>query len=293
MFVITVPYLDLDKIYISNQAIHWRKLKNKKYVIVNGKKAVKVQQQKDRLLFNCSEEEFYDIWFKYFDMKTDYVKVGDTLRKMSIESKICSVRAKGIRLLKCDLLESLFVAFFIGTGVKNPFAKIDLLSTLCGIEHHQSMREDGIITWFEFPRPENILEYREKLKKNYNINFDYKVNELLEFCDYIVEDWFSIDALSKCETIYEVREYLSEFEWFNEESVHYLCLQSVLDIKADPTINEKSKIALEKVMDCDLETFVQWFQDDLDGLFEYVLLYASYNFDNPPTERELERWERM
>ena len=292
MFVITVPYLDLDKIYESGQAIRWKKLKSKKYVIVDGKNAVKVQQQKDRLLFNCSEEDFYNIWFKYFDMKTDYAGIGSKLRTVSYEVKICSVRAKGVRLLKFDLLESLFVAFMIGIGIKNPFAKISLLSTLCGIEHRQSMREDGVITWFGFPEPENILEFKDKLKSQYSINFDYKVNELLEFCDYIVEGWLNPDMLLNCRTVSDVKDYLSEFEWFNEESIHYICLHSLLDIKVEPIIDEKSKIALEKVIDSDCETFFEWYIDDLDGIIEYVLQYAIYNYNNPPTERELERWER-
>lgn len=292
MFVITVPYLDLDKIYESGQAIRWKKLKSKKYVIINGDKAVKVQQQKDRLLFSCSEEEFYSVWFKYFDMKTDYQDIGRRLRAASTELKICSVRAKGIRLIKTDLMESLFTALLIGIGVKNPFAKISLLSTLCGEEHHQSMREDGIINWFAFPCPESILEIKDKLKSQYDINFDYKVNKLIEFCDYIVEGWLNPEMLLECNTIDDVKECLEEYEWFTEESIRYLCLHSSLDIKADPTIDEASKNALEKVVDADCDTFFEWYIEDIHGIVEYVLLYAIYNYNNPPTERELERWER-
>ena len=292
MFVITVPYLNLDKIYESGQAIRWKKLKKSKYVIIDGKKAVKVEQQKDRFLFHCSEEEFYDIWFKYFDMNKDYEAVSYKLRQVSLELKICNARARGVRIIKTNLLESLFVAFLIGIGVKNPYSKINLLSTLCGPEHRQSMREDGVITWFEFPSPEEILEKRDTLKSQYGINFDYKVGKLLEFCDYINEGWLDLEVLLKCKTEEEIKDFLSEFEWFNEQAINYLCLHSSLDIKTKPIINDKDRNALEIIMNCDLETFMEWYEEDIKDVMEYVLQFIIYNSINPPTERELERWER-
>ena len=49
MFVIEVPYFNLDKIYESYQAPRWIKLKESKYVIPHRDKALKIEQEK---LFN-------------------------------------------------------------------------------------------------------------------------------------------------------------------------------------------------------------------------------------------------
>ena len=48
MFVIEVPYFNLDQIYNSGQAPRWIKLMESKYVIPHRDKALKIEQQRDR-----------------------------------------------------------------------------------------------------------------------------------------------------------------------------------------------------------------------------------------------------
>ena len=83
MFVIEIPYLNLDQIYDSGQAPRWIKLRESKYVIPYKDKALKIEQQRDRFDFNryrfimsCSEDEFCNIWFNYFDVETDYMQLN-------------------------------------------------------------------------------------------------------------------------------------------------------------------------------------------------------------------------
>ena len=72
MYVIEILYLDLDQIYKSGQVFRWIKLKDGKYIVINKDKTVKVEQKKTRFIFDCSEEDFYNVWWKYFDLQTDY-----------------------------------------------------------------------------------------------------------------------------------------------------------------------------------------------------------------------------
>ena len=76
MFVIEVPYINLDQIYESGQVFSWIKLRDSKYVIPFGNQALKIEQQKERLIMSCTDEQFYDIWFYYFDMDTDYLAIN-------------------------------------------------------------------------------------------------------------------------------------------------------------------------------------------------------------------------
>ena len=76
MFVIEVPYINLDQIYESGQVFSWIKLRDSKYVIPFGNQALKIEQQKERLIMNCTDEQFYNIWFYYFDMNTDYMTIN-------------------------------------------------------------------------------------------------------------------------------------------------------------------------------------------------------------------------
>ena len=50
MFVIEVPYIDLDQIYNSGQIFTWIKLKDAKYVIPFKDKALKIEQAKERFI---------------------------------------------------------------------------------------------------------------------------------------------------------------------------------------------------------------------------------------------------
>ena len=78
MFVIEVPYFNLDQIYASGQCPRWIKLKESKYVIPFRDKALKIEQQRDkydwtryRLIMSCTEDDFYNVWFNYLDLRMD------------------------------------------------------------------------------------------------------------------------------------------------------------------------------------------------------------------------------
>ena len=86
MFVIEVPYFNLDQIYASGQCPRWIKLKESKYVIPFRDKALKIEQQRDkydwtryRLIMSCTEDDFYNVWFNYLDLAmefTDFTKTS-------------------------------------------------------------------------------------------------------------------------------------------------------------------------------------------------------------------------
>lgn len=171
MFVIEVPYFNLDKIYESYQAPRWIKLKESKYIIPHRDKALKIEQQKTRLIMSCSEQDFYDIWFNYFDLKTDYYDVP-------------YIMGNGIHILNQDYFES-YVFSRITTNLGYTKANIALnhIAQVCGIEHKQSMREAGRVTWYEWPTPEMILKNFDKLGRMGKIN-----KWLNKLCEAIVND---------------------------------------------------------------------------------------------------------
>lgn len=297
MFAINAPYLDLDKIYESGQNHRWIKLKKKKYVVIDGKQSVKVFQQKDKLVFNCSEESFFTKWFWYFDMKTDYEKINQAIKRIDFDLKVCSVRGKGIRTLHLDLFESMVVALLNKLQIKNVKGKIDLLSVECGPEHNQSMREDGRIRWYEFPNAEEILWMKDKLKKQFNMMFNYKLDVLFDFCESITEGWIDLDLIESMETHNEVRDYLAEFDYFDLEGIQYICSRSLgIDLDSYLFSNNMLK-GINQLYQIDGEDFVEWFGEDLCNIQGYksvdvAMQYIENNYLNPPTERELEKWER-
>lgn len=178
MFIIEIPYFDLNDIYNSGQAPRWIKLKDSRYIIPFRDKAVKAEQQKDkydlnrcRLFLNCPEEDFFKIWFEYFDIRTDYYELNRKVKKLGGKFKVPANRGSGIHILRQETFEMyIFSKLVTYAGYKEARKIINHIAQVCGIEHTQSMREAGRITWYEFPTPEMILQNLDKLKNMGKVN---------------------------------------------------------------------------------------------------------------------------
>ena len=177
MFVIDIPYFNLDQIYNSGQVPRWIQLRQSpeksSYVVIHKDKALKIEQIRNkydwnnhRILMNCSEEEFFNIWFHYFDLKTDYVKENAHIKKMNGKFKKIANRGAGIHIIKQDPFETYIYTKIVEVyGYSKARKAINHIAEVCGVQHTQSMREAGRITWYEFPTAEMILENFDKLKK--------------------------------------------------------------------------------------------------------------------------------
>lgn len=94
MFVINIPYLDLNKIYDSGLAFMWRKINTDDYIIVHKDKAIRVKQLKDTIMLECTENDFFDIWYNYFDCSTDYETIHHSIKNIpnfKLKSEVAKV----------------------------------------------------------------------------------------------------------------------------------------------------------------------------------------------------------
>ena len=106
MFIIQIPYLSLDQTFKSGQHLRWIKINDDKFIIINGSKIVKVSQNRDRFCFDCTEAEFYDTWYDYFDIGTDYLLYNYRINKIDEDFvKQSSNRGRGIRIIKQNIFE--------------------------------------------------------------------------------------------------------------------------------------------------------------------------------------------
>lgn len=255
MFVIEVPCFNLDEIYRSNQSCRWIKLKDGKYVIPFRNKALKVEQQKERFIMSCSEEDFYNIWFDYFDLKTDYMELNNQIKRLGGKFKVIANRGKGIHVLKQDIFETyIYAKIACKFGSLNAELAIDHIAKVCGIKHVQSMREAGRVTWYEFPTPEMILDKFDKLDQMGNVN-----KWLKKLCEAIVNEGFIPTESDN-----------GLFELF---ALH--------DVTVFPV--EGIEKVLEKNFDCSVDEFADWYLSDIEskGL---VYLYILHHVLNPPVK---------
>lgn len=274
MYVIEVPFLDLNQIYESAQPLRWIKLRDSKYVIQDGHSALKVEQQKGRLIMSCTEEEFYDRWYHYFDMETDYGKAYFDLCRQGDFLKICAVRNGGVRVIHQDLFECI-ITHIIYSNCDHYVAKfmLDNFVRVCGIEHTQGMREAGRITWYEFPTPEAILEKINMLGLPEKV---YK--EIRNICEDIIEGWLDIDELKEMNPI-EARYHLTDFI-HNPNVLDFIVLYGLHYLGHFPQNKFVMDIIIREFWDDEL--FVEECLEMVQEQEGIVYMYIVGNEINPP-----------
>lgn len=213
MFVLEVPYFNLDHIYDSGQVPRWIKLKEGKYVIPFKDKALKIEQQRDkydlnryRIIMSCSEDDFYDIWFEYFDLRMDCLDVNTKIKHLGGKLKIPAVKGSGIHIMHQDCFEAYVFAKLIAyAGYEKAAIAMNHIAEVCGIKHIQSMREAGKVAWYEWPTPEMILDKYNKLKRMGKMNAWLK-----RLCEAVVNDGYKLyseNALFKLFGMHDISQF--------------------------------------------------------------------------------------
>ena len=105
----------------------------------------------DTFEFDCSEEEFNDIWSSYYDLETDYDSFIRSIKEEDTFLKNAASASSGIRILRQDPFEML-ISFIISQRKSIPAIRssVEKLCRLCGNEIR-----DGI---YSFPEPKSLSQ---------------------------------------------------------------------------------------------------------------------------------------
>lgn len=289
MYVLEIPFMDLDQIYNSGQVFRWIRLNDHKYVIPFRDKALKVEQQKQRFMFDCSEEAFFETWWDYFDAQTDYSILNNAVRFCDESFKIPANRAKGIHIIKQDLFEVIIACSLeTATSVQRTKEMMNGIARKTGVKHKQAMREAGQVCWYEFPTPEKLLQKQDFLTTQ---ETGYKHDIIIGLCESIVDGWLDFELLQSM--AYEkAKEYLMEFDGIGPKVADSICLYGLHHMKAFPVDTHLNQIFERDGMTYD--EFVEWFLEDNKIAKENKGLlrqYLWYNEVYPP--RRLEEWMKQ
>lgn len=283
MFIINIPFMNLDQIYLSGQCFRWIKFRDGKYAIPYKNKCLKVeQQQKDRFVFYCSEEDFYNIWYDYFDMRTDYMCLNYLMRYMDKDFKSKIVRAGGIRILKQDLFE-IIVSFMLATATNIPNIKrmIEQIVMKCGKYHKQTMGECGQVKWYEFPTYEMILERQKKLDNSFGLK---RKENVLRFCKELDNGIYDLEDF-KYMGYQEAKDILMSIEGIGPKVADCICLYGLHMLEAFPIDTHIKQILKRDFMCEDFGEFSDWYLDEeLQRYAGLIQQYMYYNEINPPKE---------
>lgn len=187
-----VANFDLSQTFDCGQCFRWKKVNedNKYHGIVKGK-VIAVSQNKDRIIFeNISLSEFEGFWFDYFDLGTDYKKIGENLANISPVVAEAYNKYKGIRILKQDPWETL-CSFIISQNNNIPRIK-KIISSLC------SLFGDNISGDFSFPSAEKIAPLN--LNDLSPIKSGFRAKYILDAAIKVANKEIDFDALSAMPT---------------------------------------------------------------------------------------------
>ncbi len=146
---------NLSRIAESGQCFRWEKLSAERYRILNGTACLYAETLGDhRFQFSCSETEFNDIWYRYFDLDQDYTGIRARIsKKDDFFLWSASEQEKGIRILRQDPWEML-ITFIISQNRNIPSIRrsVDMLSRTCGELKTDVLGE----TYYAFPAPSSV-----------------------------------------------------------------------------------------------------------------------------------------
>ena len=281
--------MDLDQIYNSGQVFRWMRLNDHKYVIPFKDKALKVEQQKQRFMFDCSEEVFLETWWDYFDVQTDYSILNDAIKRCDESIKVAANRAKGIHILKQDLFEVIIACSLeTATSVQRASGMLQGIAKKTGTKHKQAMREAGQVCWYEFPTPEKILKKQDHLTTQ---ETGYKHDIIIGLCEAIVDGWLDLNLLQSM-SYEEAKDYLMEFDGIGPKVADSICLYGLHHMQAFPIDTHLNQVFNGNELT--YEEYYEWFIEDnqiVDNNKGLLRQYLWYNEVFPP--KRMEEWMKL
>jgi N-glycosylase/DNA lyase len=157
MITITNPDFDIRKIAESGQCFRLNPNQDGGYTLVAHGRVLRLSEDAERCLIDCTEAEFEMLWRNYFDMDTDYadIRAGadpeDTFLQQAMEY------GRGIRMLRQDPWEML-VSFIISQRKNIPAIKF-CIEAICA--RYGAPIESAGNTIFSFPSPQTLAALQE------------------------------------------------------------------------------------------------------------------------------------
>ncbi|MGL4572198.1 MAG: DNA-3-methyladenine glycosylase family protein [Clostridium sp.] len=179
-----VKNFNIKQILECGQCFRWEKKSDEDYIIIAYGRVIEVIQDGDKVtILNSNEEDFKNIWIKYFDLERDYKNIKEELSKDEILKQSVDF-GYGIRILNQEPFE-LLISFIVSARNSIPSIKktIKKISERWGTE----VCYDGE-TYYTFPTPcmikdateDEIRETGASFRSKYIVDTVARVNEDLE-----------------------------------------------------------------------------------------------------------------
>ncbi|MDD3172303.1 MAG: DNA glycosylase [Herbinix sp.] len=192
---------DIMQIADSGQCFRMNYIENKdkkvKYgLVAYGRYLELTQLDPDTVEFSCSEEEFYQIWEEYFDLKYDYGKiVNGLINGEDPFLKEAALYGKGIRILKQEPFEAA-ISFIISQNKNIPAIKNCIEGICRRYGEQKENKECGRIDYVTFPTAEVLGQaVKEDLRA---LKTGYRDEYILKAAQAVKTGELDLENLKQC-----------------------------------------------------------------------------------------------
>lgn len=148
-----VKSFNLTHIFECGQCFRWNENPDGSYTGIVKENVINIKMNKqDIIVKSFGKDDLEELFYNYFDMKRDYDKIKNKLRKIDNHMEKSILYGEGIRLLNQDLWETI-ISFIISANNNIPRIK--------GIIERISKKYGNQIVWngeeyYTFPTPEQL-----------------------------------------------------------------------------------------------------------------------------------------
>lgn len=216
-------------IFECGQCFRWNKQKDGSYTGVVKNAVVNVKEQEDKIKINAMlDVDINEFCEDYFDLKTDYNKIKETLSKIDKHLKKSIEYGNGIRILHQDLWETL-ISFIISANNNIPRIKktIEKLAQKFG----NKIIYQGV-EYYTFPTPDELSNASvEELRK---LGLGFRDKRVWETTQMVVNNKMLLKELEQENDIEVLREKLKEFPGVGDKVADCIMLFSLKKLEVFP-----------------------------------------------------------
>ncbi len=217
MLIKHIADFNIEQIADSGQCFRMDKVADGKWRLRAFNRELEISQQQEEVRFDCSAEEFDEVWYDYFDMSRDYGAIKSAI--LATGDKYLSVAVKfgyGLRILRQDLWETL-VSFIISQ--RNNIPKIKLtISKLCR----------GSV---KFPSATELAEFSDKELKSCGLG--YRAKYIKDIAHNVCDGKFDLEKLKNLNYVQAI-DYLKTQNGVGDKVANCIALFGLYKTEAFP-----------------------------------------------------------
>lgn len=192
MVRITKDYFSIRQICESGQCFRLERLGGEEelYGLTALGRYLEIRQEGNEIAFDCSQQEYEQIWKNYFDLEEDYGKIIDSIDREDAYLLRAADYGSGIRILRQDLWE-IIVSFLISqqNNIRRIRKCIDLL---CKTYGEKIQAANGRV-YHDFPGAKALSAV--PLEDLYACNLGYRSRYIHETALSIAEGEVDLEAV--------------------------------------------------------------------------------------------------